>query len=454
MNAYFFAAVVVMAIVIIAWATGYGNDAVSVVASATGMTIEHDKLGWMDDEPLTGADTARIAQISGQGYSDNLNVIRSMHAGGRSAITRRDFELLRQDRRRARAAYPDVKEDELYVGTWLQIDFSARIPDSFCNSGNSNGTQGADGKWYLDGGCYVSVVRAEFSKRADAATTKKVLAELKNGQRQKRLSHIQRWGYSTWSSGTGGSMSVNCYPDPLPSNEEADDTHVAGQCVAILDAKTKYVFPFVATDWLDPPYSQEALAKFAESKGAKPLAYTASPPKPWKIKDGLLARGQIGKPGRLYESMFNWNTDDYDNTDIGPADPASWILERPFGIAYLPAPDNGERHSTPGKPWYLIATYYGFAPQVSGGWDENECKAQMPKLQTGFSWGMQGQDPEELNRGNLKEARCTQIAPTTGALILKDKTLPVQPQITRESETPCTQGMTLMPGQSCVAGLH
>lgn len=456
MNVYFFAAIFIAAIVIIAWTTGYGNDAVSVVASATGMAIEHDKLGWMDDEPLTAADTARIAQISGQGYGDNLSVIRSVQAGSRSAVIRRDFELLRQDRRRAHAAYPDVKEDDLYTGTWLQVDFSARVPDSFCNSGNSNGTQGADGKWYLDGGCYVSVVKAEYTKRADAATTKRVLAELRDSSRQKNLAHIKKWGYDTWWSGTGGSGAVYCYPDPLPSNEEADDLHVAGQCIIILDGKTKYQFPFDAADWVNPPYWSDGLTKLAESKGAKPVAYTPAPSKPWKMRDGALAHGQTCPPGRLCWSHWNSDKDTYDNEDIGPDTPRSWVLDTVLEIpmGYVPAPGNGELRSETGKPWYLVATYYGFAAQVSGGWDEDECKAAMPKLQTSQSFGMQGQDPEQLNRGNLREARCTQIAPDTGTLILKDKTLPVQPQVAREPETPCTQGMTLMPGQSCVAGLR
>ena len=38
---------------------------------------------------------------------------------------------------------------------------AARIPRDFCTSGNSNSTQGKDGKWYLfDGGCYTSFVQS------------------------------------------------------------------------------------------------------------------------------------------------------------------------------------------------------------------------------------------------------------------------------------------------------
>lgn len=427
------AVVVVFLILILATAgavlhfTGFGHDAVSVAADKAGILLPEDKLGWMDDQPLSEADHARIAVLSGHGHDSDLSVIHSIQSGSRSNVSRRDFELLRQDRRRAQAAYPDISADDLFTGTWLQVDLSARIPDSFCTSGNSNGTQGADGKWYLDGGCYVSVVKALYTKRADAPTTKRVLAELKDEKRQKTLRHIQRWGYYASSSGTGGSTSVSCYPDPLPSSEQADDRHVAGQCVVILDGKTKYTFPFVASDWIDPPWGQDELAKFAESRGAQPVEYVAAEPKPWTIKDGLLARGQTMPPGRLYWSKFNWDKDDYDNEDIGPDTPESWVLEQPFGIAYLPAHDNGERRSVPGKPWYLVASYYGFATQASGGWTEDECKAAMPKLQTGHTWGMQGQDPESINRGNLKEVRCTQNPPNHGVMILADRSMPIKP---------------------------
>jgi hypothetical protein len=206
-----------------------------------------------------------------------------------------------------------VKPDDLLSGAWFAVDLADRVPDSFCSSGNSDSTQGADGKWYLYGRCYLSVVRAAYRKRADAATTKRVLAELRDGTRQRRLAHLRRWGYDTWWGGTGGSASVHCYPDPLPSDQEADDRHVAGQCVVVLDEKIKYVFPFVATDWLSPPFDKAGLAKLAESKGALAADYTAPAAKPWTVKDGLLARGQTCPPGRLCWSSFNWDKDDYDN---------------------------------------------------------------------------------------------------------------------------------------------
>lgn len=414
-------------------------------------TNDPDKLGWLDDAELSDGDRARIASLSGGGYGDNLGVIRSIQAGSRGAVTPRDFELLRQDRRRAQAAYPDVALDDLYTGAWLSVDLSAKIPDKFCTSGNSNGTQGRDGKWYLDGGCYVSAVKAEYTKREDAATTKRALAELGDTKRQKRISRIKKWGYSTSWSGTGGSGRVDCNPDPLPSNQEASDTIIAGKCVLILDSD-RYEFAFDPGDWIDPPYGREGLEKLATAKGASKTAYVLAPAKPWVRKDGLLAHGETGAPGRLYWSQ--WNGDGYDNKDIGPSDPASWVIEQPFGIAYLPAPGNGEQRSDPSKPWYIVITYYGYSPQCSGGWTEQEAKDALPKFVTGHSFGMQGQDQEEMNRGNLREARATQIAPT-GALMLADRSQPVAPQKTGDrNSVPYHQGMTLMPGQSTSFGIR
>ncbi|MGI4815544.1 MAG: hypothetical protein ACRYGG_19710 [Janthinobacterium lividum] len=418
---------------------------ISRITEAVGVA-NHDKLGWLDDAPLTEGDRRRIAELSGTGFTDNLGVIRSIQSGSRGSVLRRDFELLRQDRRRARAAYPDVSEDDLYDGTWLSVDVSDRVPDSFCTSGNSNGTE-VDGKTYLDGGCYMSVVKAKYPKREDAVATKRVLAELADAKRQKEVTQIKKWGYSTSMSGSdGSSLSVEAYPDPLPSNQEADDGHVAGQAVVIVDQKTRYQFPFVATDWIKPPWSEKDFAKLSAASGGKVSAYVPVAEKPWVMRDGLLAHGEKCREGRLCFSQ--WNGDGYDNKDIGPANPASWVLDQPFSLSYFPAPDNGEQRSDPKKPWYLVITYYGFPLQISGGWTEQEAKKLLPTFQTGYSFPMGSQDPADVNHGNLKEARATQIAPV-GGLVLKDRATPTRPEIPADpNEVPYHQGMTLMPGQS------
>lgn len=397
------------------------------------------------------SDSSRLAAINGSGSrSDGLHTLSQS-----VKLNNHDVKIIRQDVRSAIAAYPDIDRDQLLTSRWFAFDEAARVPSE--GFSNSHGTQDPITKeWYLES-AYMSVVRPEYPNRADPETTKRVLSELKNKKQQKQLSHLKKWGTSSSSSGTGGSWSFNCYPDPLPSSEEADDTHVAGKCVVILDQKTTYTFPFVAEEWLDHPWGQKDLAAFAERKGATAENYVAAKPKAWTIKDGLLARGQSGASDRLYWSHFNHDKDDYDNEDIGPNTPESWVLERPFGIAYLPAPGNGERRSVPGKPWYVVASYYGFATQVSGGWTEEEAKAALPKLQTGFSFGMQGQSDEELNRGNLREARCTQIPPGDGAIILAERPLPKQTIAKSQNDGRTSFGRTfdgtLMPGESVGIGV-
>lgn len=442
------AAAVAVAAVVFSLLTGVGralppiNAVVNINERAAG---QPDKLGSMDGAEFTKADQRRVAEIAGRGFAEdsggNLIVIRSMQAGARSSITRRDFELMRQDIRRARAAYPDVAMDDLTYNSWIQVNLSAHVPMDW-GGGNANGTE-EGGVTYLDGGTYRSFVKPGYPKRASAAETKEFYAEDRTVKTKAHIKRISKWGYSTWWGGTGGSGRVECYPDPLPSNQEADDLRVPGKCVLVLD-KTKWVFPFVISDWIKPKWGADELKALAVSRGAESEPYTPTE-KPRVMKDGLLAKGEKCPPGRLCRSM--WNGDGYDNTDIGPADPASWVLESPFGLAYLPAPDNGERHAEPGKPWYLAISYFGFPTQVSGGWTEAEAKAKLPGFQTGFTFGMQGQDYATLNRGNLQEARATQIPPKDGAILLVDGALPVAPPKQREAHA-C--GSVLMPGQSCI----
>ena len=447
MKTLFFAALILAGLTLFGVFTGYGHDVASVIAAKAGISMPHEKLGWLDDAELSDSDRTRIAEITGAGHESDQaawSAVRGSHA----SVSRDDFELLRQDRRRARAAYPDVGDDDLYTGSWFSVDLKDRVPEDFCTSGNSNGTQGADGKFYLDGDCYLSVVRPKYDQRADAAATRKVLAELKDARRQKRLAHIERWGYSLSMGGTG-SVSVNAYPDPLPSNEEPDGTHVAGKAVIVFDGHDRYEFPFKAADWIDPPWSHDELVKFATDRGAVKTAYVADD-KPWVVKDGLLSRGQTCAAGRLCQSRWNVEKDDFDTTDLGPDTPAAWVLEQPFGLAYLPAPDNGEQRSQPGKPWYVVVSFYGSPVTASGGWTEQDAKAALPDFLTGTTWSMNGGDFAQANWGNLKEARATQIPPQ-GVQMLIDRGRPIKPVKPVDRNTVAySPGMTLAPGQSTV----
>lgn len=441
-------ALIVSAVILVAFGVDPREVESQVVRNVglPSLATDSDKLGWMDDAEFTEADRQRVAEIGGGGFADQLGVIHNMQSGGRSSVTRKDYELMRQDIRRAQGAYPEVSRGDLTYGTSIQVDLSAHVPDKW-GSGNSDGTK-EGGVWYLDGSDYRSFVKPKYTKRADAATTKRVLAELKDAKNQKNIKRIAKWGYSASWGGSGGDGRIECYPDPVPSNEEENDLHVPGKCVVVLDGM-KHVFPFVPIEWASLR-SYDDIKTFASFKEAVTTPYVRQPEKPWVMRDGSLARGEKCADGRLCRSM--WNGDGYDNTDIGPSNPASWVLDTPFGLGYLPSYDNGEQRSEPGKPWYLVISYYGSTPQASGGWTEDEAKEMLPKFQTAFSIGMQGQDNAALNQGNLQEARATQVPPKEGVIVLADRASPIPPpKQPEQSETAsCVQGGTLMPGQSCV----
>jgi hypothetical protein len=217
----------------------------ATVLSACGVSsyAYPDKLGWLDDSDFTASDRQRVAEIAGTGVDSNEGVIRGIQAGFRGSVTRRDFELLRQDRRRARAAYPDVSCDDLTQGVWLSVDMDARIPDSWCSSGNSNGTQGSDGKWYLDGGCYMGVVKPQYTKRATAADTKAFFVALKAKERAEKVARLKADGpFALWG-GTGGSMSV--------SLDKATNEVVVKRADEWASTATEWRIPYVPEEWAD-----------------------------------------------------------------------------------------------------------------------------------------------------------------------------------------------------------
>lgn len=232
--------------------TGMAHDAISVVAQTAGVSLPDDKLGWMDNAALSEGDRRRIAEISGQTYGDNLGVIRAIQSGSRGGVTRRDFELLRQDRRRAQAAYPDVDPEKLFTSGWFNVDFSARIPDSFCTSGNSNGTQGKDGKWYLDGGCYLSYVSPKYQNRTEGPAATAYLKALRERKTAERIEKLRTDGTFFSMGGTGGSLSVTCNPTKGCIVTQADEWARKGK---------RYAFPFVAEEWEPMPWQMSAIEK-------------------------------------------------------------------------------------------------------------------------------------------------------------------------------------------------
>lgn len=213
--------------------------------------------GWLDSEPFTTADRVRVAEITGSGIADrqngHLGVIRRIQAGNRSIIQRRDIELLRQDRRRAMAAYPDVAQDVLFQSIWLQIDINAKVPMEWNTSNNGDGSLGKDGKWYLDGGMYTSFVSPQYPNRATADET----ATFFKDRAEKRLAAKLARDHIWWSrGGSGGSLSVDC-KDGVCVVRQADEWASRGKI---------YTFPFLAAEWVSDPGTMEkirALPSFA-----------------------------------------------------------------------------------------------------------------------------------------------------------------------------------------------
>lgn len=245
-------------------------------AAAVVLSRDHDELGWLDDQEFTAADRARVSEITGSGIADGQNghlvTIRRIQAGNRSNIQRRDIELLRQDRRRATAAYPDISQDTLFQSVWLQIDLDAKIPMEWNTSHNGDGTKGKDGKWYMDGGMYTAFTSPKYPNRASADET---VAFFK-ARAEKRLADKLARDHIWWASGgSGGSLNVDC-KDGICVVHQADEWASRGKI---------YTFPFVAAEWVTDPGSMEkirALPSFAaatvEDENVRPNGVTVGGP--------------------------------------------------------------------------------------------------------------------------------------------------------------------------------
>lgn len=294
--------------------------------------------------------------------------------------------------------------------------------------------------------------------RLPGLTLLTVLAALGAGMRgasgqlvgdEKRLERLAKWGFETsssWSAtgGYGGSLSVDCNPDPLPTN--AQEAAVPGKCVVITNGEKQYTFVYEPKEWVDFGFGGlDEIKKFRTFASAVENEYKPPESKPWVRSDGLLAKGEKCSSGRLCWSM--WNGDGYDNNDIGPVDPVCWSLESTFGLNYSPCSPNDDRHSSPEMPWTLDVSLYGFLDQISPGWTEKECKDLMPKYLTGHSFGMMGQDNEVLNRGNLKQVHCFEAGTESSSGIpLAARGLPVSAQ---KQPEPKACGSVIGPGETC-----
>lgn len=151
---------------------------VAIVASATAVIIlailelrpVDSNPGWMDDQPFTQEDQRRVAQIGSEGVPDesfNKNAFKP----DQIEVTKRDLELIRQNYRRARAAYPNVPFSDLTYGVWIKIDLSERIPLRFGSPASFTAT--INGEKYLSGGDFEYFVKPEYYHRATTEETKR-----------------------------------------------------------------------------------------------------------------------------------------------------------------------------------------------------------------------------------------------------------------------------------------
>lgn len=220
-----------------------------------GLDLYPAKLGWMDEiKAFTEADKKRVVEIARQAHSDNVDAIRAIQAGERARLTRRDFELLRQDRRRAIAAYPDLSPEDLLEPGWFNVSYRERVPAAFCSSGNFSSTSEKDGgPDYLDGPCYMAIVKASYTERMDGPAATRVLAELRTRKTAERARDRAENGYHFAMAGSGGSLSVNC--------------EAGGKCVVTRAAEwskrgTRWTFDYVPSEWTGDPSKFESFPSF------------------------------------------------------------------------------------------------------------------------------------------------------------------------------------------------
>lgn len=241
-------------------ALGFGAVPIPLAVADTaqrvmGLDLHPKTLGWMDEtKAFSDADRKRLAEIAGQVHVDSVDSIRAIQSGERARLTRRDFELLRQDRRRAIAAYPDLPLADLLEPGWLNVSYRDHVPVAFCSSGNFSSTAEKDGgPAYLDGPCYMETVKASYTDRTDGPTANRVLAELRSRTAEERTRERAENGYHLAVVGSGGSLSMNCEP--------------GGKCVVTRAAEwskraTRWTFDYVPSEWTGDPTMFESFPSF------------------------------------------------------------------------------------------------------------------------------------------------------------------------------------------------
>jgi hypothetical protein len=177
----------------------------------------------------------RLKEIGGSGVSvDGIRVLYQ-----RLKLNHEDMKFIRDDVRGARAAYPNVKFEDLTSARWFLFDLSAKVSaDGFLNAHCV--VDRDTGQKYLES-AYLSVVRPEFPNRADAAATERYFTEQKRKQEMARRKRLEEDGpFMMWSG--NGSLSVSYY---APKDRVTIKRTEHGASI-----EKRWRFPFVLDEWL------------------------------------------------------------------------------------------------------------------------------------------------------------------------------------------------------------
>jgi hypothetical protein len=120
------------------------------------------QVGVLDDYEFDDYDKARIEALARAS-------VHGWRANDYPHVTRYDVELLRQNVRRAIAAYPELKPSEILSERFMRIDVNSRIPLEWMHS--TCDSQMVDGKWYATNMCSLVFVKPEFFRRASPKQT-------------------------------------------------------------------------------------------------------------------------------------------------------------------------------------------------------------------------------------------------------------------------------------------
>lgn len=225
-----------------------------------------DILGAMENVELTAADKTRLTALRQQASTNDYEAIQQMLKDEASTVTRHDFELLRQDRRRAIAGNPGVETKNLLKSMKLNVSSAARIPAAW--AGANAPTKTVDGIAYLSGDVLQSFVAIDYPDRADAETTNAFFAERKQKIRDRQLQLLRKKGPLFTSFAPGGISNIHMDGDNI--NFETIDASVP-KLLTITHVEMK----FVAEEWLD--INSNALAPIQKLPSYAKASFSSRP---------------------------------------------------------------------------------------------------------------------------------------------------------------------------------